>query len=85
MPAGVTHPPGGIPLESLILELRFGEPQNEVRLIALVGVLLHAVTDAHDQVFLVVVVEHVVFRQLGGVKVHVPPPPNRRNPSPTAW
>ena len=71
MPAGVTHAPGGVPLEGLVLKLGLGEPEDEVVLVALVGVLLHALPDAHGQILLVVVVEHVVLGQLGGVEVHV--------------
>ena len=71
VPAGVAHTPGGIPFQGLILELGLGEPKDKVVLVALVAVLLHALTDAHGQVFLVEVVKDIVFLQLGGVKVHV--------------
>ena len=71
VPAGIAHAPGGVPLERLILELGLGEPQHEVVLVALVGVLLHALAHAHGQVVLVEVVEDVVLLQFGGVKVHV--------------
>ena len=71
MPAGIAHAPRGVPLQGLILELGLGEPQHEVVAVALVGVLLHALADAHRQILLVVVVEDVVPLQLGGVEVHV--------------
>ena len=71
MPAGVAHPPGGVPLQGLVLEFGLGEPEDEVVLAALVHVLLHALPDAHGQILLVVVVEHVVALQLGGVEVDV--------------
>ena len=71
VPAGITHAPGGVPLEGLILELGLGEPEDEVVLVALVGVLLHALPDAHGQILLVMVVEHIIVLQLGGVKIHV--------------
>ena len=71
MPAGIAHAPGGVPLEGLILELGLGEPEDEVVLVALVGVLLHALPDAHGQILLVMVVEHIIVLQLGGVKIHV--------------
>ena len=67
----IAHAPGGVPLEGLVLELGLGEPEDEVVLVALVGVLLHALPDAHGQILLVVVVEDVVALQLGGVEVHV--------------
>ena len=73
MPPRVAHTPGGIPLEGLILELGLGEPEDKVVLIALVGVLLHALPDAHGQVLGVVVVEDIVALQLGGIEVHVAP------------
>ena len=71
VPAGVAHAPGRIPLQGLVLKLGLGEPEDKVVLVALVAVLLHALTDAHSQVFLVEVVKDVVLLQLGGVKVHV--------------
>ena len=46
VPAGIAHAPGGIPLQGLILKLGLGEPEDEVVLVALVGVLLHALPDA---------------------------------------
>ena len=71
MPAGIAHAPGGVPFQCLILKLGFGEPEHKVVLAALVGVLFHALADAYGQILLVEVVEHIVFLQLGGVKVHV--------------
>ena len=73
VPAGIAHAPRGVPLQRLILELGLGEPQHEIVLVPLVGVLLHALADAHRQILLVVVVEDIVPRQLAGVKIHVPP------------
>ena len=73
VPAGIAHAPGRIPLESLILELGLGKPENEVVLILLVLVLFHALPDAHGQVFLIVVIEDVVLFQFGGIEVHVAP------------
>ena len=73
MPAGVAHPPGGVPLQGLVLEFGLGEPEYKVVFIALVGVLLHAVPDAHRQIVLVMVVEHVIAVQPGGVEIHVAP------------
>ena len=40
VPAGVAHAPGGVPLEGLILELGFGEPEHEVCLVFLIGILI---------------------------------------------
>ena len=71
VPAGVADAPRGVPLERLILKFRFCEPEDEVVFVALVDVLLHALTDADLEVLLLVVVEHVVFFQLGRVKIHV--------------
>ena len=73
VPAGVAHTPGRVPLQGLILEFGLGEPEDEVVLVALVGILLHALPDAHSQILLVMVVEHIVFVQLGGIEVHVAP------------
>ncbi len=71
VPAGVAHPPGGVPFQGLVLKLGLGEPEDEVILVALVGVLLHPLAHAHGQVLLVVVVEDIVPLQLGGVEVHI--------------
>ena len=72
VPAGVAHPPRGVPLELLILEFAFGEPQHEVRLIALILVLLHALPDADGKVVLLVVVKDIVLFQPGGIKIDIP-------------
>ena len=71
MPAGIAHAPGRIPFQGLVLELGLGEPQDEVVAVALVGVFLHALADAHHQVLLLVLVEHIIFLQLGGIEIHV--------------
>ena len=71
MPAGIAHAPRGVPFQSLILKFGFCEPEDEIVLVALVGVLFYALPDAHGQIFLVVVVEYIVARQLGRVKIHV--------------
>ena len=73
MPAGVTHAPGRIPLEGLVLKLGFGKPQDKVILVPLVGILLHALPDAHCQILLVVVIEDIVLFQRGGIKVNIAP------------
>ena len=53
VPAGIANAPGRIPLEGLIFKLGLGEPQNEVVLVALVGVLLHALADTDSQILLI--------------------------------
>ena len=47
MPAGISHAPGAFPFKLLIVEFGFGEPQNEVRFVPLVGIFFHALADAH--------------------------------------
>ena len=71
VPTGVTHAPGGVPLQRLVLELALGEPEHEVVPVALVGVLLHALAHAHVEVVRVEVVEDVVLLELAGVEIHV--------------
>ena len=71
MPARISDAPGGIPLERLILELGLREPEDEVVLVLLVLVLLHALAHADGEVFLVVVVEDIVARELARVEVHI--------------
>ena len=71
VPAGIADAPRGVPLEGLILELGLREPENEVILIALVGVLLDALTHADGKVLLLMVVEDIVFFQLGRVKIDI--------------
>ena len=36
VPSGITHTPGAVPFELLIVEFRFGEPENKVCLVSLV-------------------------------------------------
>ena len=71
VPAGVTHTPGGIPLQLLVLKLALGEPQHKVRLVALVLVLFHALPDTDGEILLVVVVKDIILLQLGGIKVNI--------------
>ena len=71
MPAGIAHAPGGIPLQGLIFKLGLGEPEDKVVPVPFVSVLLHAFPDAYRQILLVVVVEHIVAGQLGGIEVDV--------------
>ena len=71
VPAGIAHTPGRIPLEGLILKLGLCKPQHKVILILLVFVLFNALTNANSQIFLVMVIEDIVFVQRGGVKVHI--------------
>ena len=71
VPARISDAPGGIPLERLILELGLREPEDEVVLVLLVLILLHALAHADGEVFLVVVVEDIVARELARVEVHI--------------
>ena len=71
VPAGIADAPGRIPLERLVLKLGLGEPEHKVVLVALVRVLFHALADADGEVFFLVLVENVVFFELGGIKVDV--------------
>ena len=73
MPAGITHTPGRIPLECLVFKLALGKPQDKVILILLIGILFHTFTNAHIQVFLVVIVKHIILFQRGSIKVHIAP------------
>ena len=71
VPAGISDAPGRVPFQRLILELRLGEPENEVVLVAFVGVLLNALTDADVKIIGIKVVENVVFFKLRSVKIHI--------------
>ena len=71
VPARISDAPGGIPLERLILELGLREPEDEVVLVLLVLILLHAFAHADGEVFLVVVIEDIVARELARVEVHI--------------
>ena len=71
VPAGITDTPGRIPLQSLILKFRLCKPQNKVVLIALVGIFFNTFTNTDLQIIFVMVVEHIVFLQLGGIKVNI--------------
>ena len=71
VPAGIADAPRRIPFQFLIVELGLGEPKNEVALVALVAVFLNALADTDSQVFLVLLVEDIIFFQLGGIKINV--------------
>ena len=71
MPAGVAYAPGGIPLQFLVFKLGLGEPQHKVGLVPLGGVFFHAFPHTHSQIFRILLVEHVVFFQPGGVEIHI--------------
>ncbi len=71
MPAGVAHAPGGVPLESLILEFRLREPKGKVVSVALVLVRLNALADADGKVLLLEVVENVIAFELRGIEIYV--------------
>ena len=73
VPAGIAHAPGGVPLEGLVLKFGLGEPEHKVVFVPLVGVLLHALPDAHGQILGIVVVEDIVALQPAGVKYTLPP------------
>ena len=73
VPARISHlvEEGRLPLESLILKLGLSEPENEVSLVLLIGVLFNAFSDAYCQIFLLMLAEYVVFVQLGSIEVNV--------------
>ena len=71
VPAGIADAPGGVPFQRLILELRLGEPEYKVILVALVGVLLNALSDADVKIIGIEVVENVVFFKLRGVEIDI--------------
>ena len=71
VPAGVAHAPGGVPLQGLILEFGLGEPEDEVVLVPLVGVLFYALTDTDSQILLIVIVEDIITLELAGVEIDV--------------
>ena len=71
MPAGIAHTPRRIPLQRLILKLGLGEPEDEVVLVPLVGVLFYALTDADSQILLVVVIKDIITLELAGVEIDV--------------
>ncbi|MPM45711.1 hypothetical protein SDC9_92402 [bioreactor metagenome] len=71
VPAGIAHAPGRVPFQRLILKFGLGEPEDKIVFVPLVDILLHALPDAHRQIVRVVVIEHVVPLQLGGVEIHI--------------
>ena len=64
MPARVADTPRTVPFKLLIVEFGLGEPEHEISLVALVLVSLNALTDAYCKVFLVEIVENIVFFKL---------------------
>ena len=64
VPSGISHAPRAVPFQLLRIELRLCEPKHEISLVALVSVRLNALTDAHGEVFLFKIMEHIVFFKL---------------------
>ena len=64
MPTGIAEAEGRFPLQLLIVKLGLGEPKNEVCLVALIGILLNAVTHANLEILLGEVVKYVILFQL---------------------
>ena len=71
MPAGVSYAPRRIPLKRLIFKFGLCKPKHEVVFIALVGVLLNALTNADCKVILVKVVEYILSVELRCIKIHI--------------
>ena len=71
VPARISHTPGRIPLELLILKFGLCEPKHEVCLVALIVVRLHAFAHAHGKVFFLMLVKDVVLIELRGIEVNV--------------
>ena len=64
MPAGITDTPGGIPLQSLVFKLGFGEPEDKVILVTLVGIFFNAFAYADGEIFFVKVIKYIVAIKL---------------------
>ena len=64
MPARIANAPRSPTLTLLIVHLRLCEPQYKVSLVALVCVLLNALTNADLKIFLIKVVENIILFQL---------------------
>ena len=73
VPSGIAHAPGRIPFQGLVLKFGFGKPEYKIVLVLLVDVLFHAFPHAHGKIFLIMVIENIVFFQGGSVKIHVAP------------
>ena len=73
MPAGIPQSPGALPLQFLIRKFGAGKPENKIRLVFLVFVLLHVFPDAHLQLLLLLGGQHIVVSQAGGVKIYIVP------------
>ena len=71
MPSGIAHTPGGIPFQGLVFEFGLCEPQNEVRLVALVVIGFHIIPDADGQVFFLKVLENIILFQLACIKIDI--------------
>ena len=71
VPTGVSEPPRRLPLELLILELGLCEPEHEIRLVALGFIETDVLARSDEEIVLVVLVENIVFVELGRVEVDV--------------
>ena len=64
MPSGIADTPRTVPFKLLVVELGLCEPEHKVSLIALVGVLLNALTNADSEILLLEIVENIVLLEL---------------------
>ncbi len=71
MPTGVSHSPGTLPFQGLVLKLGFGKPQHKVVAVFLVGILLHILTDPHQKLFLALGGEDIVVFEFGCIEIHI--------------
>ena len=71
VPSRIAHAPRAVPLELLRIEFRFREPEDEIGFVSLVFVGFNTLTHADREILFVVLVEHIVFLELRGVKVYV--------------
>ena len=71
MPARIAHSPGRIPFKRLVLKLALGEPEDKIILVPLVLVLLHSLPNPGVEVLGVMIVEHIIFFQPGGIKIYI--------------
>ena len=64
VPAGISHAPGGIPFEFLIVEFGACEPEDEIGIASFVFIVFNAFTDTYGKIFLFKVIENIVLVEL---------------------
>ena len=71
MPSRITDAPWAIPFQCLVFKFGFGEPEHEVCLVFLIGILIDIIPYTDQRLEFCLCGENIVIIQFGRVKVNV--------------